>query len=73
MNQEQVKRYLNRKNIGTLKAKKILGEEKLKELLEADVVPVEWEIFKFNTKNRQKALNEIRAIVNNPILTGQQE
>jgi len=73
MNQEQVKRYLNRKNIGTLKAKEILGEEKLKELLEADVVPVEWEIFKFNTKNRQKALNEIRAIVNNPILTGQQE
>ncbi len=70
MDEAQVERFSRRKNVATQKAKEILGEEKLKELLEAGVVPVEWEIYIDNTKRRCEALREIRKIVTSPTLIG---
>ena len=63
-----VNRLLNKKNKAILEAKRILGEEKLKELLENGIIPIEWEVYKSNTKRRCEALKQIREIVNSPIL-----
>ncbi len=63
-----IERILNKKNKAIIEAKKILGEDKLKELLEAGIVPVEWEVYKSNTKRRCEALKKIREIVTSPTL-----
>jgi len=68
-----IKRILNKKNKAIVEAKKILGEEKLKELLRAGIIPVEWEVYKSNTKRRCEALKKIRDIVTSPILINPSE
>lgn len=68
MQKDRIERFLNRKNIATLKAKEMLGEEKLRELLEAGIVPVEWEVYLANSTLRMEALSKIREIVNDPML-----
>ena len=68
-----IERILNKKNKAIIEAKKILGEEKLKELLKAGIVPVEWEVYKSNTKRRCEALKKIRDIVTSPTLINPSE
>jgi len=63
-----MKRFRKRKDIATLKAKEILGEKKLNELLAEGIVPIHWEIYISNTKRRCEALKKIREIVNSPTL-----
>jgi len=66
-------RWINRQSIGMTKAREILGEEKLRELLAAGVVPIEWETYKANTKRRCDALRKIREIVTSPSFLGLEE
>jgi hypothetical protein len=65
-----VNRILNKNNKAILTAKKILGEEKLKELVKTGIIPIEWEVYKSNTKRRCDALKKIREIVTSPTLIG---
>ena len=63
-----IKRYIKRKNYATSKTLEIIGEGKLKELLKAGIVPVEWKVYQSNTKKRCEALKKIREIVTSPTL-----
>ena len=73
MENHHIERIANKKNIATLKAKEIIGEDKLKELLKNDIVVVEWNTYKSNITEKNEALQKIKKIVTSPTLLNPQE